>query len=151
MLDFTNTIIPDLVQVRLLPQQVLSNADIYVTLRKHQLLQRRIRTKQKTSQMVHLSTRVSLEMKNPPLLNGAESEIRWDKMMTRNHPLFCLPQTRHPYLVMASVILMLEAALTACPGSRYVPPHLRNRSDSDEMDFERMIKLTRQLKGLLNR
>lgn len=100
---------------------------------------------------MYLPTRVFLAMKNPPLLNGAESEIRWNKIMMRKHLLFCLPQTRHPHLVMISVILMLEAALIAFPGSRYVPPHLRNRSDSDEKDSELMIKLTRQLKGLLNR
>ncbi|KAJ6508008.1 hypothetical protein C8R47DRAFT_1036862 [Mycena vitilis] len=32
----------------------------------------------------------------------------------------------------------------------YIPPHLRNRS-RDEADSEAMVKLTRQLKGLLNR
>lgn len=36
-------------------------------------------------------------------------------------------------------------------GSHYVPPHLRNQSDVNEKDSELMIKLTRQLKGLLNR
>ncbi|KAJ7773440.1 hypothetical protein B0H16DRAFT_1660470 [Mycena metata] len=36
------------------------------------------------------------------------------------------------------------------PGTAYVPPHLRNRP-RDEADSELIIKLTRQLKGLLNR
>ncbi|KAF7374789.1 MIF4G/MA4-domain-containing protein [Mycena sanguinolenta] len=36
------------------------------------------------------------------------------------------------------------------PGTAYVPPHLRKRSQ-DEPVSEAMIKLTRQLKGLLNR
>ncbi|KAI0784591.1 armadillo-type protein [Abortiporus biennis] len=34
--------------------------------------------------------------------------------------------------------------------TRYVPPHLRNRAESTQ-DSEEQIKLTRQLKGLLNR
>lgn len=39
------------------------------------------------------------------------------------------------------------------PGTRYVPPHLRNRqADSEsEKQSEEQLKLTRQLKGLLNR
>ncbi|KAJ7903418.1 hypothetical protein B0H14DRAFT_3079584 [Mycena olivaceomarginata] len=36
------------------------------------------------------------------------------------------------------------------PGTAYVPPHLRNRPQ-DEAGSEAMIKLTRQIKGLLNR
>ncbi|KAJ7030363.1 hypothetical protein C8F04DRAFT_731475 [Mycena alexandri] len=36
------------------------------------------------------------------------------------------------------------------PGTAYIPPHLRNRP-RDEADSELIIKLTRQLKGLLNR
>ncbi|KAJ6513111.1 hypothetical protein C8R45DRAFT_857463 [Mycena sanguinolenta] len=36
------------------------------------------------------------------------------------------------------------------PGTAYVPPHLRKRPQ-DEADSEAIIKLTRQLKGLLNR
>ena len=38
-------------------------------------------------------------------------------------------------------------------GTRYVPPHLRNRQAEleDEKQSEEKIKLTRQLKGLLNR
>ncbi|KAF8206291.1 hypothetical protein K438DRAFT_1917728 [Mycena galopus ATCC 62051] len=36
------------------------------------------------------------------------------------------------------------------PGTAYVPPHLRNRPQ-DEAESELMLKLTRQLKGLLNR
>ncbi|KAJ7274276.1 MIF4G/MA4 domain-containing protein [Mycena haematopus] len=36
------------------------------------------------------------------------------------------------------------------PGTAYVPPHLRNRPQ-DEAESEAMLKLTRQLKGLLNR
>ncbi|KAI0078809.1 MIF4G-domain-containing protein [Panus rudis PR-1116 ss-1] len=39
---------------------------------------------------------------------------------------------------------------TQAPSSRYVPPHLRNRA-SGEQPSEEMVKLTRQLKGLLNR
>lgn len=35
-------------------------------------------------------------------------------------------------------------------GTAYIPPHLRNRP-RDEADSELMVKLTRQLKGLLNR
>jgi hypothetical protein len=35
-------------------------------------------------------------------------------------------------------------------GTAYVPPHLRNRPQ-DEAGSEAMIKLTRQIKGLLNR
>ncbi|KAJ7650126.1 hypothetical protein FB45DRAFT_887044 [Roridomyces roridus] len=36
------------------------------------------------------------------------------------------------------------------PGTAYVPPHLRNQP-RDDADSELMVKLTRQLKGLLNR
>lgn len=38
------------------------------------------------------------------------------------------------------------------PGSRYVPPHLRNRGGAETpQESEAAVKLTRQLKGLLNR
>lgn len=38
------------------------------------------------------------------------------------------------------------------PGSAYVPPHLRNRGGSETTEgSEAALKLTRQLKGLLNR
>lgn len=39
------------------------------------------------------------------------------------------------------------------PGSRYIPPHLRNRQVGSEVEklSEEQIKLQRQLKGLLNR
>ncbi|KAI0316061.1 armadillo-type protein [Amylostereum chailletii] len=40
--------------------------------------------------------------------------------------------------------------MTACSGSRYVPPHLRKRTETNQ-DSEEAIKLSRQLKGLLNR
>ncbi|KIM84076.1 hypothetical protein PILCRDRAFT_818381 [Piloderma croceum F 1598] len=40
---------------------------------------------------------------------------------------------------------------TSMVGSRYVPPHLRNRPSTDGKDSELAVKLTRQLKGLLNR
>ncbi len=37
-------------------------------------------------------------------------------------------------------------------GSRYVPPHLRNRGGAETpQESEAAVKLTRQLKGLLNR
>ena len=36
-------------------------------------------------------------------------------------------------------------------GTRYVPPHLRNRTSDSEPVSEEQMKLTRQLKGLLNR
>ncbi|KAG5646977.1 hypothetical protein DXG03_001700 [Asterophora parasitica] len=35
--------------------------------------------------------------------------------------------------------------------TRYIPPHLRNREPTDEKNTEVMLKLKRQLKGLLNR
>ncbi|KAG6819525.1 hypothetical protein H0H93_011028 [Arthromyces matolae] len=35
--------------------------------------------------------------------------------------------------------------------SRYVPPHLRNKAPTDEQPSEAMLRLSRQLKGLLNR
>ncbi|KAF5382190.1 hypothetical protein D9615_004440 [Tricholomella constricta] len=35
--------------------------------------------------------------------------------------------------------------------TRYVPPHMRNREPTDEKSSEAMLKLSRQLKGLLNR
>ncbi|KAJ7126872.1 hypothetical protein C8R44DRAFT_779779 [Mycena epipterygia] len=43
-----------------------------------------------------------------------------------------------------------ESASKPQAGTAYIPPHLRNRP-RDEADSELMIKLTRQLKGLLNR
>jgi hypothetical protein len=35
--------------------------------------------------------------------------------------------------------------------TRYIPPHLRNTQVDDGKDSEVTIRLTRQLKGLLNR
>ncbi|KAF7970077.1 hypothetical protein HWV62_25056 [Athelia sp. TMB] len=46
----------------------------------------------------------------------------------------------------------VDGAPTADHTSRYVPPHLRNRdSTNDQPDSEELIKLKRQLNGLLNR
>ena len=36
-------------------------------------------------------------------------------------------------------------------GGVYVPPHLRNAQRQNDSDSEAILKLTRQLKGLLNR
>lgn len=36
-------------------------------------------------------------------------------------------------------------------GGAYVPPHLRNAQRQDDSNSEVILKLTRQLKGLLNR
>ncbi|KAJ7707589.1 hypothetical protein B0H17DRAFT_1166033 [Mycena rosella] len=44
----------------------------------------------------------------------------------------------------------LDNATTPQPGVAYIPPHLRNRP-RDEADSELLVKLKRQLKGLLNR
>lgn len=48
-------------------------------------------------------------------------------------------------------ILLPASSEAPVSGSRYVPPHLRNRSEGNEEDSELKVKLTRQLKGLLNR
>jgi len=50
-----------------------------------------------------------------------------------------------------NAVFMSDVSLTNHLGSRYVPPHLRNRPDADEKDLELVGKLARQLKGLLNR
>ena len=39
----------------------------------------------------------------------------------------------------------------ALGGVAYVPPHLRNAPRGDDSNSEAILKLTRQLKGLLNR
>ncbi|KAF5367452.1 hypothetical protein D9758_003658 [Tetrapyrgos nigripes] len=39
----------------------------------------------------------------------------------------------------------------SAPTTRYVPPHLRNKDGQDNKNSEALIKLTRHLKGLLNR
>lgn len=36
-------------------------------------------------------------------------------------------------------------------GGAYIPPHLRNAQRQDDSNSEAILKLTRQLKGLLNR
>ena len=36
-------------------------------------------------------------------------------------------------------------------GAVYVPPHLRNAQRQNDSNSEAILKLTRQLKGLLNR
>ncbi|KAH9917843.1 uncharacterized protein B0H18DRAFT_687168 [Fomitopsis serialis] len=46
----------------------------------------------------------------------------------------------------------VQTSVAATPSGRYVPPHLRNRTkDEDAAPSEAQLKLTRQLKGLLNR
>jgi len=50
-----------------------------------------------------------------------------------------------------NAVFVSDVSLTNHLGSRYVPPHLRNRPDADEKDLELVGKLARQLKGLLNR
>ncbi|KAI0065323.1 hypothetical protein BV25DRAFT_1928190 [Artomyces pyxidatus] len=54
--------------------------------------------------------------------------------------------TLSPFLEYALEVSTVGAAV----GSRYVPPHLRNRSQNNE-ETEILAKLSRQLKGLLNR
>ena len=48
---------------------------------------------------------------------------------------------------MKPVVLDANDAL----GGAYVPPHLRNAQSRDDCNSEAILKLTRQLKGLLNR
>lgn len=44
-----------------------------------------------------------------------------------------------------------EMSLPPIPATRYVPPHLRNKENANERSSESMTRLSRQLKGLLNR
>jgi nucleolar MIF4G domain-containing protein 1 len=46
---------------------------------------------------------------------------------------------------------MYSTAAYTLTGTRYLPPHLRHTQRDNQYDSEDTIKLTRQLKGLLNR
>src|ERR1700677_3306059 len=72
-------------------------------------------------------------------------------MTTRKSLLSYLPPAKHLCLVNIVSHLCAWSLVESLPGSRYIPPQFRNRSDEDEKDSEQIVKLTRQLKGLLNR
>lgn len=61
-------------------------------------------------------------------------------------------QQRSPSLVSAAS-LVFDKSHRVSTGTRYIPPHLRNRQPETETaeESEAQIKLKRQLKGLLNR
>lgn len=81
--------------------------------------------------------------------NGAGSTRKvWSRGRTRTRKPSLLLQNLDlviiPYASFFCVLINLVLA------TAYVPPHLRNRPQ-DEAGSEAMIKLTRQIKGLLNR
>lgn len=64
--------------------------------------------------------------------------------------LIQLPTTQNIHQVLYAETGVYLALTFLCLGTRYIPPHLRKREET-EQETEAQMKLKRQLKGLLNR